>query len=442
METKNNKLLFLFWEVRHLLIAVFIFSIILYNRWQPLENDITKRLPHDALKFVMYKNKKSNKLDIVQMREIVKERNDLQQVRNLKNFGPIKNNTLILVISVGKFVYNLKYLIASLSQVKGIEDTLLIFSHWYLDENVDNIIISIEFARVLQIYYPYSIQLFPREFPGYNFHDCPYYMRMKTAEANNCTGAFNPDLHGRYRHPGRAEKKHHWWWTANRVFECLRCTANHEGLVLFLQDDFYILDDFIYMVSRMTKIATSFYRCDFLSLGTDCFSNYASSMSYIVELQTWNPEHHSSVFGFNAVVWNNIASRYNLFCSIDDSSWSRSLFYVSSSRKDGKGYKVLSSTLPRAFKISNRVSGSWLRRDVTENVLKVLDFRQNIHQELFPPFIETYVHLNLELDEYVSYDFGKSVGGWNDPRDKMLCRNITESKIKKVLLDMQNVISN
>lgn len=67
----------------------------------------------------------------------------------------------------------LSYFIDSLAKVKHISDILLIFSHDVYDKQINSLIKSIAFCKVLQIFYPYSIQTHPFDFPGTHPNDCP-----------------------------------------------------------------------------------------------------------------------------------------------------------------------------------------------------------------------------------------------------------------------------
>lgn len=67
----------------------------------------------------------------------------------------------------------LRQLITSLGKAKGIENTLLIFSHDLWDPEINGLIAEIDFTLTLQIFYPYSIQTHPGQFPGESPNDCP-----------------------------------------------------------------------------------------------------------------------------------------------------------------------------------------------------------------------------------------------------------------------------
>ena len=70
-------------------------------------------------------------------------------------------------------VHYLRQLILSLSQAKGIKTTLVIFSHDFWDPEINQLVASVDFAKTMQIFYPYSIQTHSNEFPGESRNDCP-----------------------------------------------------------------------------------------------------------------------------------------------------------------------------------------------------------------------------------------------------------------------------
>lgn len=81
--------------------------------------------------------------------------------------------TFVIVIQVHSRVEYLSLLVESLSRVPQIDNCLMIFSHDIYNAGLNEAIQSIDFARVMQIFYPYSIQLNPNRFPGQSPDDCP-----------------------------------------------------------------------------------------------------------------------------------------------------------------------------------------------------------------------------------------------------------------------------
>lgn len=84
-----------------------------------------------------------------------------------------------------------------------------------------------------------------------------------------CNNALYPDLYGHYREAKFTQTKHHWWWKANRVFNQLEITRNHSGLVVFLEEDHYVAEDFIHILKLMDRTCrVACKQCNILSLGT------------------------------------------------------------------------------------------------------------------------------------------------------------------------------
>ena len=112
-------------------------------------------------------------------------------------------------------------MINSLSISKDINQTLVIFSHDLWDDEINKLVHSINFTKVLQIFYPYSIQTHENTFPGDSPNDCPKKSTKKQANALGCINSEWPDLYGHYRQAKFTQIKHHWWWKAHHVFNKL-----------------------------------------------------------------------------------------------------------------------------------------------------------------------------------------------------------------------------
>lgn len=95
-----------------------------------------------------------------------------------------------------------------------------------------------------------------------------------------CTNAKHPDLYGHYREAKFTQTKHHWWWKANWVFNQLSVTRNHTGMVLFLEEDHYVAEDFLHVLRLMERTCKlNCERCNVLSLGT-----YLKTYNYFTDL--------------------------------------------------------------------------------------------------------------------------------------------------------------
>jgi alpha-1,6-mannosyl-glycoprotein beta-1,2-N-acetylglucosaminyltransferase len=71
----------------------------------------------------------------------------------------------------------LRHLIVSLAQARRIESVLLVISHDHFDPELNDLVKSIDFCKVMQIFYPFSIQTHPNEFPGESPGDCARNMK-------------------------------------------------------------------------------------------------------------------------------------------------------------------------------------------------------------------------------------------------------------------------
>lgn len=195
--------------------------------------------------------------------------NEYQTIINEEIFGPLMNNSIIIVVQVHKRITYLRHLIVSLAQAREISKTMLIFSHDFYDEEINELVQSIDFCKVMQIFYPFSIQTHPNEFPGTDPKDCKRDTKKEQATIAKCQNAQFPDLYGHYREASFTQTKHHWWWKANRVFDQLEATRHHTGQVLFLEEDHYVTEDFLYLLKMMQKKSFELCaKCNIMSLGT------------------------------------------------------------------------------------------------------------------------------------------------------------------------------
>ncbi|XP_046750045.1 alpha-1,6-mannosyl-glycoprotein 2-beta-N-acetylglucosaminyltransferase isoform X4 [Diprion similis] len=325
-------------------------------------------------------------LTISELRRQIEKANLEQRVFNEEAFGPLASDAPVIVIQVHARLTYLRHLIVSLAQAKGIEQTLLIFSHDVWDPDINFLVQSVDFCRVMQIFYPYSIQTHPHTFPGEDPNDCPRNIKRESALVKKCINAEHPDLYGHYREAKFTQTKHHWWWKANRVFDQLTVTKNHVGMVLFLEEDHYVAEDFLHVLRLMERTCKhSCERCNILSLGTylKTYSYYADNKKFLgvngvlqkemlrglkrhngiiqggfstyqgaqlvqaaapawafqllpnlynhyqkAEVTPWISSKHNMGMAFNRITWNKLRDCASKFCSYDDYNWDWSLQHI------------------------------------------------------------------------------------------------------------------
>lgn len=98
---------------------------------------------------------------------------------NEEAFGPLASDAPVIVVQVHTRLTYLRHLIVSLAQAKDIEQTLLVFSHDVWHPDINYLVQSVDFCRVMQIFYPHSIQTHPHSFPGEDPNDCPRNIRKE-----------------------------------------------------------------------------------------------------------------------------------------------------------------------------------------------------------------------------------------------------------------------
>ncbi|CAK1546094.1 unnamed protein product [Leptosia nina] len=225
------------------------------------------------------------------------------------------------------------------------------------------------------------------------------------------------------------------------VFESLTAVSGRDAeLVFFMEDDQYLLQDFLYMAIYMRKVATSLPQCNMLSMATVSDGTFMGNDSYRTEFTTWQPKYFSDVLGFDFATWNTIVSHFDMFCLIDD-SWSRSVQYISLNRVDGERFKVISSEMPRSFKTSCGIGRGVTNCGVFEGIYKALNIIKRQRDDFFPPYLEVYANIELVDNDFIGFDIMKNNRVRIDIRNQELCNNITRAKVKKILLDMKTQFS-
>ncbi|XP_075147725.1 alpha-1,6-mannosyl-glycoprotein 2-beta-N-acetylglucosaminyltransferase isoform X2 [Haematobia irritans] len=361
--------------------------------------------------------------NISEIKRQIAKYNDMQLVLNEYTFGPLQNDSVIIVIQVHTRIIYLRHLIVSLAQARDISRVLLIFSHDYYDEDINDLVQSIDFCKVMQIFYPYSIQTHLNEFPGVDPNDCPRDIKKDQAIIRKCNNALYPDLYGHYREAKFTQTKHHWWWKANRVFDQLEVTRYHTGLVLFLEEDHYVAEDFLYLLEMMQRRTVDLCpQCNILSLGTylKTFNYYTYNSK--VEVMPWISSKHNMGFAFNRTTWSSIRKCGKHFCSYDDYNWDWSLQHVSQQCLQRKLHAMIVKG-PRVFHIGecgvHHKKKNCESNQVISKVQQVLRIARKSGQ-IFPKSLTLTVASLIKKTK-----LRKGNGGWGDRRDHELCLNMT-----------------
>lgn len=324
---------------------------------------------------------------------------------------------LVLVVQVHNRPEYLRLLIRSLEKAAEVHSFLIIFSHDYFSEEINAIVQGISFCKVLQIYFPFSTQLYPSEFPGQDPRDCPRDISKDQALKTGCLNAEHPDSYGHYREASITQTKHHWWWKLHFVWERVQVMQGYGGFAIFLEEDNYILPDFFHFYKSMIKFRKySCEDCDMLALGNHNGLSDFTRLSNKVLTAGWMSTKHNIGMALSREVYYKMMGCNNEFCTYDDYNWDWTLQHLSGGCIS-KALKVLVAQSSRVLHTGDcglhqkeKCRPEWAAQRVEENLQMTKD-------GLFP------ASLVLTGAEAVEHKPHMKNGGWGDIRDHILCKN-------------------
>ncbi|XP_066562157.1 alpha-1,6-mannosyl-glycoprotein 2-beta-N-acetylglucosaminyltransferase [Amia ocellicauda] len=349
------------------------------------------------------------------MKKSVYESNFRQFIRNGDRFPA--DPELVLVVQVHNRPAYLKLLVDSLKKSSEVHNILLIFSHDYFSQEISDIVQDITFCKVLQIYFPYSLQLYTSEFPGQDPKDCPRDISREDAKKKGCINADFPDSYNHYREASFTQTKHHWWWKLHFVWERVRALQGYSGYALFLEEDNYLLPDFFRFFKHMGELKQKDCPdCDILALG-----NHESHLTFRdqtnkLETSTWLSTKHNIGMGISKDLYYKLMGCNNEFCTYDDYNWDWTLQHLSGTCMS-KPLKVMAAQASRVL----HTGDCGLHRQANcqpelaaEKAEQILQF---VKDSLFPH------SLVLSNQGSVEHKPHMKNGGWGDIRDHTLCKN-------------------
>lgn len=324
---------------------------------------------------------------------------------------------LVLVVQVHNRPEYLRLLIKSLEKAAEVHSFLLVFSHDYFSEEINAIVQGITFCKVLQIYFPFSTQLYPNEFPGQDPRDCPRDISKDNALKTGCLNAEHPDSYGHYREAFITQTKHHWWWKLHFVWERVQAMQGYSGFAIFLEEDNYILPDFFHFYKSMIEYRkNSCPDCDMMALGNHNGLTEFNKLSNKVLTSGWMSTKHNIGMAISREVYYKLMGCSMDFCTYDDYNWDWTLQHLSGTCIS-KPFKVLVAQGSRVLHTGDcglhqkkNCRPEWALQRVEEGL-------QTAKDGLFP------ASLALSGAEAVEHKAHMKNGGWGDVRDHILCNN-------------------
>ncbi|XP_060074336.1 alpha-1,6-mannosyl-glycoprotein 2-beta-N-acetylglucosaminyltransferase-like [Ylistrum balloti] len=362
--------------------------------------------------------------NLTQIRLEVDRANREQFIHNLNKFGlKLKSDSVVIVVQVHDRSQYLQILIDSLRKVNQIKDSLLIFSHDVYSDELNRIVRSVDFCPVMQIYFPVTLQLHPKEFPGQDPNDCPRDVKKEEALKKKCNNAAFPDKYGHYREPKYCQTKHHWLWKLDRVFDKLEVMKNYTGHVLLLEEDYYVAPDIITVIQMMNNLKKRDCKeCRMLTAG-----NYDKTQSFVVnsgkvELATFISSRHNMGMTFARDLWNEIKKCAKEFCDFDDYNWDWTLQHLSMKCIANK-VQVMKMKATRVFHMGD--CGVHHKGKKCEPLVKqkqIEKILQDNQQHLNPNVMKVAGTSKIKIRD------PKPNGGWGDIRDKKLCHSFVSAE--------------
>nr|XP_057930468.1 alpha-1,6-mannosyl-glycoprotein 2-beta-N-acetylglucosaminyltransferase [Doryrhamphus excisus] len=324
---------------------------------------------------------------------------------------------LVLVVQVHNRPEYLKLLIKSLERTSEVHNFLVIFSHDYFSAEIESIVQGITFCKVLQIYFPFSTQLYPDEFPGQDPRDCKRDASKEDARETGCLNAEYPDSYGHYREASVTQTKHHWWWKLHFAWERLQVLRGYGGFAVFLEEDNYILPDFFHFYTSMIEFRNNNCPdCDVLALGNHNEPHGFATLSNKVLTTGWMSTKHNIGVAISREVYYKLMGCNKDFCTYDDYNWDWTLQHLSGTCIS-KPLKVLVAQGSRVLHTGD--CGLHQKQNCRPEwaLQKVEQTLQAAKSGFFPSSLVITASEKAEHKEHMKN------GGWGDIRDHNLCSN-------------------
>ncbi|KAK3784890.1 hypothetical protein RRG08_056845 [Elysia crispata] len=362
-------------------------------------------------------NKYINVNDTEALKSEVIRINTEQFVHNLDQFGlSLGSDSLVIIIQTHNRPEHLRMLLDSMRKVKDISKVLLIVSHDVYSHQLNDLVEAVEFCPMMQIFFPFSQQIYSKEFPGEHPNDCPRNAKRAEAIKSKCNNAEHPDKYGHYREAKYCQAKHHWIWKLQHVFEEIHILKNYEGNIMLLEDDYFLSEDILFSTFMLRGLKErDCPDCRMLVLG-----NYDKNQNYAIngakaERAYWISSKHNMGMTFNRSLWLEIKKCAKEFCSFDDYNWDWTLQHLSMKCIHEK-IRLLVMKASRIFHLGE--CGMHKKSKNCDPQAKVKEIETKLAQNykhLYPNMVAVAGDSRIKLRD------PKPNGGWGDIRDHNMC---------------------
>nr|CAB3263805.1 alpha-1,6-mannosyl-glycoprotein 2-beta-N-acetylglucosaminyltransferase-like [Phallusia mammillata] len=348
-----------------------------------------------------------------EMRQYVLSQNFVQDFHNTEKYGKHTQDSIIIVVQVHDRVDFFEQLLDSLKNARGIEKATLVLSMDKFTRQNEEAIKKIDFCRYINIFFPYSMQFYPKSFPGEDPNDCQRDWSKAEALKRNCNNAEYPDLYGHYREVKFVQIKHHWMWKLHMAFSGIRAFAGNTAPVLLLEEDYYVAPDVLFSLTAALEIKEQrCSKCQTISLGNYNPPNYSNEGNHL-EIKSWTSSSHNMGMVITRAFYNKLVDCTDKMCDYDDYNWDWSL-QAAASTCIADGLKTMLFKATRVFHIGS--CGTHHKSDCNAREEAQSAIGQFRNAQLFPD------SLHIALDSSAAASSPKPNGGWGDLRDHTLCK--------------------
>ena len=338
--------------------------------------------------------------------EVVLDLNSEQKVRNIKKFGPHTADSVVFVIQIKDDNEYFYWLLQSLRKVRDIDKVTLVISKSYFSNVEAN---AIDFCRYMTIIFPFSMQLFPKSFPGEDKNDCPRNILIRNAVKKKCNNALFPDRYGHYREVKYVQSKHRWLWQLHMLFKGTDIFLKQTAPMILLEENNYVLPDVLNCTWQAIELKNKRCKqCGFISLGSYNAPDEYKSKSP-VEVSAWASSKSTVGLVITRELYNNFSTVLDYACEYDDYNWSWSIQSAFAKKLTDKIF-ALHFVNTRVFRLSN-CDG---KCSIEEEIKNIEEQIKKAH--LFPTSLDLISVNKMPLRGIPPN------GGWSDKRDHALCK--------------------
>eukprot|EP00250_Pteridium_aquilinum_P017297 c23555_g1_i1 orf=395-1759(-) len=337
---------------------------------------------------------------------LLQQRNSLPP-RNLDLYPALPRDHLVIVLYVHNRPAYLRVAVAGLSKVTGISEALLIVSHDGFFPEMNEIVKSIRFCQVKQIFAPFSPHIFSGMFPGVSPGDC------ENNDRSNCTG--DADQYGNHRAPRIVSLKHHWWWMMNTVWDGLPETRDFYDHILFIEEDHFLFPNALRNMQTLSALKACVCPGCYMANLAPADVNFKGERAQILVADKIG----NMGYAFNRTIWRKIHMHAEQFCNFDDYNWDITMWVVVYPEWGGTTYSLRG---PRQSALHFGKCGLHQGRKEGHACLDEGGQLPPVEKEdmvynINPNWVVRYSSVK-------GYDRGfKGWGGWADKRDISLCLN-------------------